>query len=149
MASTYPQINGHAYDYSSIEIDINGTIYVGVKEISWNQTMEKGKVRGTNPQVLARTRGEYEAEGSITMYPQEYTDVITALGDGYMEQQFNVVVSYSEVGQNTQTIRLLGCEIKSEESGGSQGTDPLEDAIDIDIIQVERNGLRAVANALI
>ena len=72
-----------------------------------------------------------------------------ALGDGYMEQSFNVLVSYAEANQPTQVVRLLGCRIKSEESGGSQGSDPLEDSIDLDIMQIERNGFRAVANALI
>ena len=147
--ATYPLINGNSFDYSSIEIDIAGTIYVGVKEVSWTQSMDKGKQRGTNPQVLARTRGEYDAEASMVMYPQEYTDLITALGDGYGEVSFNVTITYSDVGQQTQTIRLLGCQIKNEESGGSQGTDPLEDSIDLDVIQIERNGLRMVKNALI
>ena len=48
-----------------------------------------------------------------------------------------------------QVIRLLGCRITSKEGGGSQGTDPLEVSFDLDIIQVEEDGLVMVANALL
>ena len=154
VAPAYPLINGHAYDHASAEIEVNGTIIIGIKEIGWSQSLEGAALRGTHAQVLARTRGEYDAEANLVMYMREYSELIESLtgGDasvGYGEQSFSIVVTFSEANQPIQVVRLLGCRIKGEESGTSQGTDPTEDSIDLTVLQIERNGKRMVSNALI
>jgi hypothetical protein len=152
--ATYPLINGFAYDYSSIEIDLGEAgIFTGIKEISYSQSVEPGIVRGTSAQKLARTRGEHDAEGSIVFYTREFIEFITSLtgGDenvGYMDQSFNITLTYSNPQVPLTTVRLIGVRIKSEEGGGSQGTDPLEVSCDLDIMRIETNGLSPLSNML-
>jgi hypothetical protein len=59
MAISYPRINGLYFDWSSIEINIDGDVVVGVKEITYSDTTEPGEVRGPAPNLIGRTRAEH------------------------------------------------------------------------------------------
>ena len=145
----YPLINGNKYDWSSVEIDIGEAgIFTGVKEISFTHSLEPGVVRGTRAEMIGRTRGEYTAEGSMVVYAEEYSEIITALGDGYMEASFSITITYSDTNVPVQVNRLIGCRITNVEGGGSQGTDPLEVSLDLSIFRVETGGLNAVVGIL-
>lgn len=146
--ATYPLINGNKYDYSSIEIDIDGTLFTGVKEISFTHGLEPGEVRGTRAELIGRTRGEYTAEGSMVVFSEEYAEIIAALGDGFMEKSFPITITYSDTNVPTQVNRLIGCRITSVEGGGSQGTDPLEVSLDLSVFRVETDGLNPVSGML-
>ena len=140
-APTYPIINGHAYGFSSIELSLGGTIKRGFKEITYSQKREVGKLRGNMNQVIARTRGTYDAEGSLTLYAHEFNDLVAAWGAGWMEKVFTISVTYSEYGPlGTSCDVLYACTIINVEEGGSEGTDPLEVKIDLDIMKIKKNG---------
>ena len=145
----YPLINGNKYDWSSVELDIGDAgIFTGVKEITFTHSLEPGVVRGTRAELIGRTRGEYTAEGSMVVYAEEYSEIITALGDGYMEASFSITITYSDTNVPVQVNRLIGCRITNVEGGGSQGTDPLEVSLDLSIFRVETGGLNAVSGIL-
>ena len=145
----YPLINGNKYDWSSVELDIGDAgIFTGVKEITFTHSLEPGVVRGTRAEMIGRTRGEYTAEGSMVVYAEEYSEIITALGDGYMEASFSITSTYSDTNVPVQVNRLIGCRITNVEGGGSQGTDPLEVSLDLSIFRVETGGLNAVSGIL-
>ena len=145
----YPLINGNKYDWSSVELDIGDAgIFTGVKEITFTHSLEPGVVRGTRAEMIGRTRGEYTAEGSMVVYAEEYSEIITALGDGYMEASFSITITYSDTNVPVQVNRLIGCRITNVEGGGSQGTDPLEVSLDLSIFRVETGGLNAVSGIL-
>lgn len=134
---SYPLINGMKHDYSSVEISIDGAKFIGVKEISYKHSLEPGEVRGTRSQLLGRTRGKYSAEGSMTLYLSEYQDLIAKLaakGIGYLEQDFDVEVSYS--GRNTDLVtdRLRGCRIKSADKSHSSGEEALVVKCDLHVM---------------
>lgn len=135
----YPLINGVRHEWSSIEIKLNGVVYIGVKEIAYSDSLEPTKVYGVHPQPIGRTRGQYEAEASFTLYLDEANTLIDALGDGFKEVPFDIVVSYSEGGK-TITDEIIGARIKANDQSNSQGSDPLERKFDLDIMFVRWNG---------
>ena len=141
----YPLIRGLRYDYSSVDINVNGRGVTGVTEIEYSHKLEPGKVRGTSAQVLGRTRGQYEAEGSFTMPKQEADELRAALGAGYMERSFDVVVHYAERGQPLSTDRLVACRIKSESNSHKEGSDALAVKFDLDVIALISNGTPAIS----
>jgi len=144
----YPLINGHRYSYASIELDRNGKKFYGHKEISYSQDLEPGEVRGAHAQLLGRTKGELKAEGSLTTYLEEWQELLDSLGDGYMEQAFDITVSYAEDGRPTVTDKLRGCRIKKVEESHSQGTDGLTMKIDLHILWIEYGGRKPLQKML-
>lgn len=144
----YPLINGHRYSYASIEADINGKKFYGHKEISYNQELEPGEVRGAHSQLLGRTKGDLKAEASLTTYLEEWQELLEALGDGYMETPFDIIVSYAEEGRPTVTDKLRGCRIKRVEESHSQGTDALTVKLDLHVLWIEFDGRKPLNRML-
>jgi len=138
--ATYTKINGKAYSHSSLDIRLNGKAYVFVKEITYSDSLEPGEVRGTNAQLLARTRGDYKSEASITLYKGSAQELIDDLGDGYLEKEFDVVVTRSEPDMSSIVDTIVKCRIKKIESGSSQGADPNEVKLDLHPFYILWNG---------
>ena len=140
MPIEYPLINGVRYDFSSIVFHINGDIVLGVKEISYKNSRDRGELRGTSPQKLGRTRGQYKSEASATVYRREFDELIIKLGDGYMEIVFPITVSYADDGQPLVTDTIVGCTIGEDDHSNSSGTDPTEVKLTFDPMYILING---------
>jgi hypothetical protein len=145
MAS-YPLINGKRYDHSSVTIKVKGKDYIGIKSINYSDSLEPGKLRGTSAQKLGRTRGEYDGEASFEMYTEEASELLSDIGDGFMEVEFDIVVGYADEGQPTITDNIVGCRIKKQEASSSEGSDPNVRKFDLDIMYVKWNGLNPIKN---
>lgn len=151
MPSIAQLINGVRYDFSSIELTINGLTYSAVQEISYTHELQPGILRGTRPGKLGRTRGQYDANGSLVMYKSDYQQFITLLQatnplTGYMEKNFLVTVIYEEIGSGELITDVLqGCRIVSEENSHSEGSDALQVTAQLDIMQVIPNGMTPIA----
>lgn len=149
--ANYPLINGHRYDFSSIDFRYQtptGVMVrtVGIKEISYSDSLEPGKVRGNHAQNVGRTRGEYSAEASITLYKQEFDEMIALMGTGYGEKYFDISVSYAEAGSPTKTDLVTGNRIKRVENSGSEGNEALIVKVDLDPSDVYRDGKHLLLN---
>jgi hypothetical protein len=141
-----PLINGHRFDYSSVEINLGGTIYTAVQEITYSHSLEPGYLRGTKPQKIGRTRGEYNAEASIKLYKADYhnlTQMLSLLNPivGYMEASFTITVIYQEIASSGQLITdvLSGCRMTKAENSHSQSSDALQVSVDLDVMQIVEN----------
>lgn len=147
------KINGKVYDYSSITMTINGQPYQGVTEISYSDTLEPGVLRGTTALMRGRTRGMYEAEGSFTIYKEDFEPVkqaLIALGlGGFGEAEFLITVSYAEVGSALITDTIEGCRIKHQENSHSAGnSDALTTKVDLSVFRIGWNGVYAVQDGV-
>lgn len=152
MPLTFPKINGHQFSHSSIEVTITNGNAVKVlsqfSEIKYSHSLEPGKVRGQNAEAFGRTRGEYDAEGSLTMIKKVYVDLIQALGDGYLEKSFDITVMYNEENEDQVTDKLFGCRIKKPETSSSAGQDATNVSVDLDVMRLEEGGLTPIKNML-
>jgi hypothetical protein len=143
MPAPNPLINGNRHDYSSIEFRLGGGPRTfGVVEISYSHTLEPTAVRGTSAKKIGRTRGQYDAEGSFTVFKTEADEIIAELGDGYLERSFNILVSYAEPGLPVVSDVLVGCRIKRDEDQHSEGGEPLRVKFDLDVMEIRRSGRR-------
>ena len=145
----YPLVNGNRYDFSSVEIAVGARLFNGVKSIKYSQTLEPGKVRGNRSQVIGRTRGPLDSDGSIELYRLEFQDLITTLaalrpGLGFMEASFDILVTYAEPGQPVVQDLLQGCRIKKHENNGQEGGDAITTACDLDILMVLPGGVAPI-----
>jgi hypothetical protein len=149
----YPLINGHRYDFSSIEFKYKpptGVVVrtLGLKDIDYSDSLEPGKVRGNHAQKVGRTRGEYDSEASFTMYKSEFDEMVALLGPGYMEKYFDLSVTYAEAGSPTTTDSIVACRIKKVSNAHSEGGEPLAVKVDLDPSHILRNGLHGLINPL-
>ncbi|HWL89420.1 MAG TPA: hypothetical protein VNO21_26630 [Polyangiaceae bacterium] len=148
MPVRYPLINGVRYDFSSIETNIAGLSTLGVAELTYSDNLEPGELFGTHAQRLGRTRGQYKAEGSITLYRAEGDDLIVRLGNGFLEVVFDIYAFYAEADQPLVTDSLIGCRIKKPDVSNSAGSDPLKIKFDLDLMYILHNGIAPINNLL-
>ena len=146
--ATYTKINGKAYSHSSIEVQLNGKPYLFVKEVTYSDSLEPGEVRGTSAQLLSRTRGDYKSEASITLYKGSAQELVDDLGDGYLEKEFDLVVTRQEQDMSTIIDTVVKCRIKKIESGSSQGADPNEVKLDLHPFYILWNGFSPIADLI-
>lgn len=145
--ATFTVINGKAYSHSSCEFRFDGEPTPFVKEISYNDSLEPGEVRGTSAQLLSRTRGDYKCEGNVTFSSRGAAEEIRErFGDGWMEKEFDVVVTMQEDGMSTVVDTLVKCRIKKSETGSSQGADPNEEKWDLHPMYILKNGWNPIQN---
>ncbi len=149
MPIGYPLINGLRFDFSSATIRVGTQLFNGIKSLKYSQTLEPGLVRGNRSQVIGRTRGPLDSEGSVELYRSEFQDLIAALVAlptngggtlGYMEVPFDVNATYAEVGVTPVTDILVACRIKKHELSGQEGGDALTVACDLHIMSVLMGG---------
>lgn len=97
----YPQVNGHRYSHSSLEIKWGGFLILGVKDLDYSDELTPGELRGTAPQILGRTRGIQKATASISMYKLEWELLrikLGVVGQGYGETTADITVMFAEIG---------------------------------------------------
>ena len=149
---TGTKINGFVYQYSSVTITIANLPYSGVTEINYSDDISRSKLMGTGIFPLGLTRGNYTAEGSITIVKEQFPKISAALsqqggGRGFAEVSFLVTVTYAEPGSALITDTIEGCKIKHNENSHSSGsTDGLVHKFDLDVFRIKWNGLYAVGD---
>lgn len=150
-----PLINGNRYSFASIELRLLGQRYYGVKSINYSDSLEPGEVRGTDPQLIGRTRGKYSADASIEMYLREFDDFSSKLASlaasvglpsatGYMEVPFDVIVSYAEDGAPVITHEIIGARIKKSDHSNTEGSDAISVKNDLHVMVIVKNGVSSV-----
>lgn len=149
----YPLINGKRYSFSSIDFRIGTISILGISEISYSSSIEPGTVRGTHPQILGYTKGEYSCEASVSIYKEEWNEAIIPLTtisrQGLLELILPpITVTYAEAGNATWTDLLVGCRISSIEDSVSSGTDPATVTISLMPLYIEYNGVKPMAKML-
>lgn len=143
----FPLINGHRYSWASMEFDFDGGLDIEhIKEFSYKHSLEPGDVRGTGSQKAGRTRGEYNAEGSMVLFREGWDILRNRLGNGYMEKSWTAVVNYADEGQPVVTDEVVGIRITSVELGGSQGTDASEVSIELNVLYIIEDGVEPIRN---
>jgi len=146
--ATYPDVQGRAHEHSSAEIQLNGRIFTAISAVDWDESLTPVKGRGTRPEPLYRTLGEYDCEASITMPLKEYAEFIAFLGDGYGGVSFNVVITYSDEGVDPTTVKFIGARVENPSGGSETGGDPVMIEIGLNVMRIEMNGLVMVPGML-
>lgn len=146
---TYPDFNGQKCDWSAVNLNILGVRMIGIKDLSCKDSLDPGEGRGTAPQVLFTTLGEYSAEAAFTCYLAELKAMIAAMGDGYMQTQFNPLIKYRvKKGDPISKRELIGCRIKTIDESHSQGKEGLVAKVDLHVMLLIRDGVKPMIETL-
>jgi len=128
MPAGVPLINGRAYDWASITIEMLGFVVRGVKAIKYEAKQEKVNNYGAGNEPVSRGYGKKEYEASITLERKEIERIYDALGAGLNlldVPAFTIVVAFSENYKKT-THKLLMCEFTNDSVDAKQGDTKIE-----------------------
>lgn len=125
---SYPDTTGFRADSSSAIVKLDRQEFAGWIEVKGSRKRTRGDVPGANADPLGKTRGKNKYELTLSVYVAEFKAfILDHFGPGYGDIQFNVEVTITENGYDTQTYLSLGCTIDGAEfSASASSSDPLK-----------------------
>lgn len=110
-----PLVNGTAYSWSQITINVLGVPVAGVVGISYSeeQEMQDNFAAGNRP--VSRGYGNITAEGSISLHMEEVEALQAAVATGRLQDipEFDIVVAFLPEGGIVTTHTLKNCRFRS------------------------------------
>lgn len=143
-ALVYPLIRGFRHGFSSITLVFALTgkkVQVFCKSINYGRTRSRGLLEGNHPDPIAKTRGTNAYKASVEMALAEYRLLVSEIGPGYGDKQFDTLVTYGEDGFTTVTDSLLSCTLDDDDASNSQGPDPLMRKLDLAPLKILMAGV--------
>jgi hypothetical protein len=144
MANQYtaPDLEDFAYDFSRAEVNLQRKIYTSFSNISHNQPLEEGVIRGTKAHVLKRTRGAVGiGQGNLEFSDfEEAVHFIEDLGDGWAEVIFPALIIYTAKKKPPIKYELISCRLLDHEIDHSEGPDGLMASLPFSFMRRKING---------
>jgi hypothetical protein len=137
----YPLINGVRHSFPSIELKLNGLIFVGFKSINYSRKRSRSMIYGNNADPIGKTRGKNEYSCDAEFYLAEFNQFLASLGPGYGDLAFTINVTYTENSLDTIQDVILGCTLDSSEVSQSEGTDALVRKFEMNPLKILFNGV--------
>ena len=118
-----PLINGINYSWANITLNLFGVPVVGITKIEYKRKQKKENNYGAGSQPVSRGYGNYEYEGSIELYVDEWKRIIAASPDRDPLQiaPFDIQVTFSGRGITAEKDVLRSCEFTEDPLTASQG----------------------------
>ena len=112
MAATIPLVNGVNYAWSNVKLVLFGVTVTGVTKIAYKAKQKKDDNYGQGTYPISRGYGNYEFEGSITIYKDEWAAIIAAAPgrDPMQIPWFDVQVTYGGSRVTATCDTLKACE---------------------------------------
>jgi hypothetical protein len=135
-----PLINGINYSWANISLVLFGVPVVGITKIDYNRKQKKENNYGAGSQPVSRGYGNYEYDGKIEMYLDEWKRIIAASpqGDPLLIAPFNIEVVYSGRGILASKDTLRAVEFMEDPLSASQGDTKLMVSIPLIIGSIDR-----------
>lgn len=141
------RINGNTLSWGSVICRVNGQPQNWPTSISYAEKRERGVVygMGRHHAPRGRTSGKYSVENPKMKGPrsdvQGFLEYLAQLADGssYGDARFDVVLQYVEEGQSV-TVEIEDCRIVGVSSSDDEGTEALQDEVEIQAMRLRRNG---------
>jgi hypothetical protein len=118
-----PLINGINYSWANVNLVLFGVPVVGITKIDYKRKQKKENNYGVGSQPVSRGYGNYEYEGSIELYLDEWKRIIAAAPnrDPLSIAPFDIQVTFSGRGLTAETDVLKSCEFMEDNFTASQG----------------------------
>jgi hypothetical protein len=111
MPAINPLINGVNYSWANIKLVLFGVPVIGIASISYKRKQKKENNYGFGSQPISRGYGNYEYDGNIELYLEEWKNIIAASPsrDPLQIPPFDIPVIYgvSAIKSTTDTLRSV------------------------------------------
>lgn len=133
-----PLINGTAYDFAQIIVNILGVPVASVSSIEYEETQEKVNNYGAGNRPVSRGKGAIEATATIEMSMNDIEAIRNVALDGSLLNvpAFDITVFFGNP-QSPQTHVLKNCEFTNDGIGGSQGDTDLKKSFDLVVSHIK------------
>lgn len=133
-------INGINYSYSNIKMILFGVQVNGITKISYKKKQTKENNYGMGTQPVSRGYGNYEYEGSIEMYLDEWKRIIAAAPnrDPLAIAPFDVSIVYGGTSVQADKDVLRSVEFLEDPLDANQGDTKLLVTIPIILAGIDR-----------
>lgn len=121
-------INGQAYGWSSIQVNIAGVDIIGITAISYADEQEVEPVYGVGDAPIAAGMGPITYSGSMTLYAEEVDRIEAVSPNGRIQELpfFDVIISFDTGAGAVKVHRLQACRFKNNTRDSSQGDTMIE-----------------------
>jgi len=134
-----PLINGEAYDWASIQVNILGNLVSGITSVNYEEKQEKVNNYGSGVEPVSRGRGKVEYTGKITLEEKEVRRILAALPAGKQLRHvppFTITVSYL-VGGKVVTDKVKNCEFTGQKIDAKSGDTTVEQELELVVAGIE------------
>lgn len=135
-----PLINGINYSWANITLTLFGVPVVGITKIEYKRKQKKENNYGFGTQPISRGYSNYEYEGSIELYLDEWKRIISSSpnNDPLLIAPFDIQVTYSGRGIVAEKDVLKSCEFMEDNFEANQGDSKLMVTIPLVIGAIDR-----------
>jgi len=143
MPSLPPLINGIAYAYTDISVNIQGVVLAGISAVTYNQTEAKANNYGAGRYATSRGAGKIEPEASITIDRAELNALINGAPNKSLLniQPFDIIVAYAPLGSAPVVDVIKNVQFTSEGSGGAVDDTSIDTELALLPSHIEFNGI--------
>jgi hypothetical protein len=141
----FDSVNGQRVSHASLELGLEGERIVGVKSVSYKNSIEKPKIWGTSRSPIGRTGGKEDPEGEVEFYAEEFwtrlLPRITRNGlVGYTELAWTLKLRYTEKLGVTTGVQLIGTCFLGPDVSHSEGADHITCKVPLSIMSLVVSG---------
>lgn len=132
-------INGTAYGWADVQVNILGTPVVGIDAIKYSDEQEIEDNYGAGKFPVSRGYGQVKTSGSITLHAEEIVALQKAAPGKRLQSipPFDIVVSYMPEGGTVTTDTLKNCQFKKNAREPKKGDKAFAMELDLIISHVE------------
>jgi len=118
-----PLVNGVNYAWSNVKVVLFGVTVTGITKITYKSKQKKDDNYGMGPYPVSRGYGNYEYEGSISLYRDEWAGIISAApnNDPLQIPWFDIQVTYGGNKVTATCDTLKACEFLDDPLSVGQG----------------------------
>jgi hypothetical protein len=137
----YPLVNGAAYSYASVELNVNGQLFTAFESIDYGRKRTREEIRGNHPDPLAKTIGENKYNASASIEIAEWYLFLQQLGPGYGDEFFLTTVTFNSPILGVVQDVIQGCTLDEVSAQLKRGPAGLYKKIDLAPLKIYEDGL--------
>ncbi len=128
-----PLINGKAYEWADIALNILGTQFFGVTSIEYAENQDMKNVMGAGRYANSRTYGQIEATASITLLMSELEALQSVAPFGRIQDipEFDIPVAYLDDSLTTVRHTLKNVRFTNNMRTSEPGNNAIECKVEL------------------
>lgn len=128
--------------WNDITVNLLSRDVEGITELAYDDTVKKENVPGAGMYPVGRSKGNYEAKASLTLYKEEVDAIKEALPSGKRLQDilpFDINVQYQKADGSIVKDRIRNCEFTNDGVDVKNNDGTISNKLDLIVSHIEWN----------